>query len=56
MEVIRMYKIIKDKCPSGYAYAVDYLGNKCYFGPVNECKKFIAYMEREYKKIRGIKR
>lgn len=51
-----MYTIIKNGCASGYAFVRDYLGNKCYFGPVDECKKFIAHMEREYKKIRRDKK
>lgn len=39
-----MYKIVKDKCQSGFAYVIDYQGNKCYYGRVKECEDFIFNM------------
>lgn len=39
-----MYKINKNGCPDGWAYVQDYMGNKCYYGPVRECKLFIQAM------------
>lgn len=45
-----IYSIVKNGCPSGYAYVKDYFGNMCYYGPIAECKKFIEYMWLEYMK------
>ena len=41
------YTLIKDGCPDGYAYVRDYMGNKCYYGTVDDCKAFIERMEGE---------
>lgn len=46
-----MYNIIKAGCPSGYAYVKDHYGNKCFYGPIKECNRFISYMENEYRRI-----
>ena len=32
-----MYRIDKTGCPSGYAYVVDYMGNRVYYGTEAEC-------------------
>ena len=42
-----MYKIVKTDCPKGYAYVCDYMGNKCYYGRIADCQKFIDHMEKE---------
>ena len=42
-----MYRIEKDGCPKGWAYVVDYMGNRCYYGPIADCKEFIKAMEGE---------
>lgn len=43
-----MYKIIRTGCESGYAFVRDHMGNKCYYGTVKDCEKFIKAMTREY--------
>jgi len=42
-----MYRIDKAGCPKGWAYVVDYMGNRCYYGPIADCKEFIKAMEGE---------
>ena len=42
-----MYHIEKKDCPKGYAYVVDYMGNKCFYGSIADCKQFIQSMEKE---------
>lgn len=42
-----MYTIVKNGCPSGYAFVRDYLGNKMYYGTIKDCKFFIEQMEKE---------
>ena len=39
-----MYRIDKAECPKGYSYVVDYMGNKCFYGTIKECKTFIEIM------------
>lgn len=36
-----MFKIKTDGFPKGYGYVVDFLGNIWFYGPVEECAKFI---------------
>ena len=45
-----MYQMISNGCPSGYAFVRDWLGNKCYYGPVKECRAYIRFMEKELKR------
>ena len=45
---VSMYTIVKNGCPSGYAFVRDYLGNKMYYGTIKDCKEFIKNMERDY--------
>lgn len=40
-----MYQIIKTDCPKGYGYVRDYMGNKCFYGTLQECQEFIDQME-----------
>ena len=40
-----MYRIEKAGCPKGWAYVVDYMGNRCYYGSIADCKEFIKAME-----------
>lgn len=36
-----MYHLERTGCPSGYAYVVDYMGNKMYYGSISDCKQCI---------------
>ena len=40
-----MYQIVKNGCPKGYAFVRDYMGNKCFYGTIEDCKEFIRVME-----------
>ena len=42
-----MYTIIKNGCPSGYAFVRDFYGNKMFYGTIKDCKTFIVRMENE---------
>lgn len=42
-----MYTIVKNGCPSGYAFVRDYMGNKAFYGTIKECKQFIESMTQE---------
>lgn len=42
-----MYRIDKAGCPKGWAYVVDYMGNRCYYGSIKDCEEFIRRMENE---------
>lgn len=42
-----MYTIVKEGCPKGWAYVRDYQGNLCYYGCIEDCKRFINAMEGE---------
>lgn len=50
---VSMYTIVKNGCPSGYAFVRDYLGNKMYYGTIKDCKEFIRHMERYYFNMLG---
>ena len=47
------YEIVSNGCKKGYAFVRDYMGNKCYYGTMKQCLKFIDDMmkvkEGEYK-------
>ena len=38
------YEIVSNGCKKGYAFVRDYLGNKCYYGTMKQCVKFIDDM------------
>ena len=42
--VLRMFSIYTKDCPKGWAYVRDYTGNLVYYGPIEECFKFIDQM------------
>lgn len=44
-----MYTIVKNGCPSGYAFVRDYMGNKMFYGTIKDCKEFINRMEENKK-------
>lgn len=52
-----MFTIITNGCPSGFGFVRDHLGNKSYYGTIDECKKYIKSMEREYQRyVNSIRR
>lgn len=42
------YEIITNGCRKGYAFVRDYMGNKCYYGTMKQCKQFINDMMKIY--------
>lgn len=40
-----MFQIVKEDCPKGWAYVRDYMGNKVFYGPEEDCKQFIYMIE-----------
>lgn len=52
-----MYTIITTGCIRGYAFVRDHLGNKCYYGTIEQCTQFIKAMTREYQRyVNSLKR
>lgn len=47
-----MFQIIKEDCPKGWAYVRDYMGNKVFYGPEEECKQFIYMIENNVREGR----
>lgn len=41
-----MYRIIEDRSRKGYGYIRDYIGNLWFYGTLEQCKQFIADIER----------
>lgn len=41
------YQIVTNGCPKGYGFVRDYMGNKCYYGTLEQCEEFIQIMEKE---------
>lgn len=39
--------LVKNGCPSGYAFVRDFYGNKMFYGTIKECKEFMYHMEKE---------
>lgn len=40
-EVYTMYHVEPVKDPKGYAYVVDYQGNKVYYGSISDCRQCV---------------
>lgn len=38
------YEIVTNGCKKGYAFVRDYMGNKCFYGQLEECYQFINDM------------
>lgn len=52
-----MYKIVMIDSRPGYAYVMDHFGNKCYYGKVKDCNRFIKAMSKEYQRyVNNLKR
>ena len=41
------YEIVSNGCAKGFAFVRDYMGNKCYYGTIQECITFINDMMNE---------
>lgn len=46
-EVYNMFKIIVKGCQKGYGIVIDFLGNTWFYGPLEECEKFITKLGKE---------
>lgn len=46
-----MYQIIDSGRGDGCAYVRDFQGNKCYYGSIKECQKFIRFMTKAYRQL-----
>ena len=38
------YEIVTNGCKKGWAFVRDYMGNKCFYGQLEECYQFINDM------------
>lgn len=54
---VYMFVLVSNGCPDGYAFVRDHYGNKSYYGTIEDCKRYIKSMEKEYQKyINQLKR
>lgn len=45
-----MYKIVNIENRPGYAFVIDHLGNKCYYGTIRACNAYVKAMSKEYQR------